>query len=220
MRYIFSLQHTRRQHTSTQDYEVKAMGRALLSCVGDGLSSWKTYIASTILMTIRLNFTSTVTILNSSRPPSYSCDLYLGLKRSCRAPAHQGQADDMSNCHSPFCLVTPHDDVILKPEKNSPLLWCKQIHANIDSSIPFYILGLVQLASFSRSYTWSIHASTRSTRALNNISVHIFCACLVLIEYGVLGSNITQFQAFYMWEDFNVNAWQTNNIIESESTQN
>jgi hypothetical protein len=207
MRYIVSLQH-RRQHNSTRDYEVKAMGRALLSCVGDGRSllenahckyyphdnTFEVYINSNDPKLIKL------------RPPSYGCDLYLGLKRSCRAPAHQGQADDMSNCHSPFCLVTPHDDVILKPEKNSPLLWCKQIHANIDSSIPFYILGLVQLASFSRSYTRSIQASTRSTRALNNISVHIFCACLVLIEYGVLGSNITQFQAFYMWEDFNVNA--------------
>lgn len=108
--------HIQTQHNLTRDYEVMAMSQALLSCVGRGLS-WKTHIASTILMTIHLNFASMVTILNSSRPPSYSCDLYLGLKCSCRAPAHQGQADDMSYCHSPFCLVTPHDDVILKPGK-------------------------------------------------------------------------------------------------------
>lgn len=159
----------------------------------------KHIIASTILMTIHLNFTSMVPILNSSRPPSYGCDLYLGLKRSCRAPAHQGQADDMSYCHSPYCLVTPHD-VILKTEK---IVHYSGANKYMPISTLSYILWLVQLASFSRSYTRSMQASTRTSQALNKLCIpcaHIWC--YLSMECWVQ----THFQAFHMWEIFRVNA--------------
>ena len=95
----------------------------------------------------------------------------------------------MSYCHSPFCLVTPHDLVILKPAKTVHYSGANKYMPRSTVSTPFSTLWLVQLASFSRTYTRSIQASASTSRALNKLRTFIFYAFLVPIEYGVLGTD-------------------------------
>ena len=161
------------------------------------------------------------TILNSWRPPSYSCDLYLGLKRGCRAPAHQGQADDMSYCHSPFCLVTPHDLVLLKPAaKNSPLLYLVQPYTTCQYRQfrhPFLHCDLCNLQVSVALTHESIQASTSTSQALNKLCTYIFYAfCAHWVRSAWYWPH---FGLFICGRDL-VSMHVTKNTIESKSPQN